>query len=850
MDDNTLESQGFSQPCRKLEFDIEIDGQEANKQLDDQEASQDVPVNTDEKLVEEPKLGMEFACQESAYEFYNSYANKIGFSVRKSSLKKTDDGVICKRLFCCSKEGRRRENKRIGQPKVIRAITRTECLAGMTIRLRKNGKYHVTKFVAEHNHEVATAMKVHMLRSHRGLTNAKKTKAIMVDDSRITLKAADYKNYLRRKRMKVMEKGDAGAVLEYFQKMKVDDPSFFYAIQVDEDDQITNMFWADGKSIVDYSVFGDVVCFDTTYRLNSYERPFASFVGVNHHKQTIIFGAALLYDETIESFKWLFQTFLSAMSGKQPMTILTDQDTVMANAIASVMPAACHRLCVWHIYQLATKHLSHVFNGSQCFEYDFTRCMYDYEVEEEFLTAWNNMLEKYDLMQNKWLQDLFKEREKWALVYGRNTFCADMKSTQQSETVNSVLKKYLNSKYNILCFFTHYEQVVADLRYQESIADFKMKQSTPVMFLDVKMLKEAAKVYTPKVFEMFQDEYKKILSHSIFKRGEFGTVAEFRIIYSDKDEGHTVRFDSLDDTVMCSCKKFEFVGILCSHALKVLDCYNVKVLHPRYILKRWQRDAKVGFATNHNELTIQGDRNVMLGKRYNYLYHKLLKIAAMAGEYEEVFKFADRYADKFHDEVMECLKSINEPPVMLSQVVDESVDIEHACSEPTESVDTDHVRPDRTESVGTESARLELIEKQLTFVDTVSGIKEKFTVGGRHHSQLDKVRKKGSRTESVQPQANQERHETALALNIMQPASFQPSHYPISFPQLSNFNQGSYIVVVSPFGLPSGFHAGYGQHMVMGFTPGPSGSINASLAQPGLQPPNVCMLQQNPFNIG
>ncbi|MGV7959431.1 hypothetical protein PJP14_29455, partial [Mycobacterium kansasii] len=84
--------------------------------------------------------------------------------------------------------------------------------------------------------------------------------------------------------------------------MQVDDPSFFYAIQVDEDDQITNMFWTDTKSIMDYNVFGDVVCFDTTYRINSYGRPFVPFIGVNHHKQTIIFGGALLYDETIESF--------------------------------------------------------------------------------------------------------------------------------------------------------------------------------------------------------------------------------------------------------------------------------------------------------------------------------------------------------------------------------------------------------------------------------------------------------------------------------------------------------------------------------------------------------------------
>ncbi|XP_028053022.1 uncharacterized protein LOC114257464 [Camellia sinensis] len=41
--------------------------------------------------------------------------------------------------------------------------------------------------------------------------------------------------------------------------------------------------------------FGDVVTFDTTYKLNSAHRPFASFVGFNHHRETVIFGAALMY---------------------------------------------------------------------------------------------------------------------------------------------------------------------------------------------------------------------------------------------------------------------------------------------------------------------------------------------------------------------------------------------------------------------------------------------------------------------------------------------------------------------------------------------------------------------------
>jgi zinc finger SWIM domain-containing protein 3 len=45
-----------------------------------------------------------------------------------------------------------------------------------------------------------------------------------------------------------------------------------------------------------------------------------------------------MYDETFESFKWLFQSFLKAHNGQQPKTFYIDQDVAMGNAIAEVFP--------------------------------------------------------------------------------------------------------------------------------------------------------------------------------------------------------------------------------------------------------------------------------------------------------------------------------------------------------------------------------------------------------------------------------------------------------------------------------------------------------------------------------
>lgn len=66
----------------------------------------------------------------------------------------------------------------------------------------------------------------------------------------------DYRNYLRSKRTRNMKKADTGGVLEYLQQMQLKDPNFFYAIQMDENDLITNIFWADANMMVDYDYFG------------------------------------------------------------------------------------------------------------------------------------------------------------------------------------------------------------------------------------------------------------------------------------------------------------------------------------------------------------------------------------------------------------------------------------------------------------------------------------------------------------------------------------------------------------------------------------------------------------------
>ncbi|KAK8957637.1 Protein FAR1-RELATED SEQUENCE 5 [Platanthera zijinensis] len=202
-------------------------------------------------------------------------------------------------------------------------LTRTKCKACLGVRFsRETKKWFVAAFSEVHNHKLHVAEVTHMMLSQRRLTPIQKINASIAADSGLSLKASldlmsaqvggkenlgftneELKWYLRTRRQRDMEYGCLGGLMKYLQDKKGEDPTFYYAVQMDCTEHITNIFWADGRMINDYANFGDVVSFDTTFRTNKESRLFGCFVGFNHFRQTVVYGAALMYDETIPSFE-------------------------------------------------------------------------------------------------------------------------------------------------------------------------------------------------------------------------------------------------------------------------------------------------------------------------------------------------------------------------------------------------------------------------------------------------------------------------------------------------------------------------------------------------------------------
>ncbi|KAG7990683.1 hypothetical protein I3843_02G036900 [Carya illinoinensis] len=352
------------------------------------------------------------------------------------------------------------------------------------IAIRKDGEqWAVTKFVPKHNHELLTPRSTSLLRGHRGVTRAQKKLILTLNEFSVPIRnimsvlskesssdfnvgciGQDVETFLGNKRRKLFEEGDAQRLYAYLFDRQCKEPGFVYSMQVDENGCMGSCFWADAMSRAAYQYFGDVVTFDATYLTNIYKMPCVSFSGVNYHHQTIMFGCAILVNETAESYTWLLRTWQEAMFGKAPKTIIIDNDKAMAKAIV-----------------------------------------------------------EYGLIDNTWLQNLYNRQEMWVPTYLRSTFCARMSTTQRSESMNKFFKDYVYSSTMVSDFVHQYEKVLDARYFKEKEKDVRTISTRAILKTGYKIEEEAALVYTRKSFMKFQDE---LFSSQQYKSTKFQSDSE------------------------------------------------------------------------------------------------------------------------------------------------------------------------------------------------------------------------------------------------------------------------------------------------------------------------------------
>lgn len=607
----------------------------------------------------EPYEGMEFDSEQASRIFYNSYARRVGFSTRVSVYQRSrrDGSIICRQIVC-SREGFRRDGGE-NRSKRQRTITRVGCKAQMTVKKQSSGRWAVSKLVKEHNHELVPPDKVHCLRSHRHVSGPARSlidtlqaagmgpsgvMSVLIKESgginNVGFTKVDCQNYMSSSRQRTLGSGGQ-LVFDYLKRMQDEDPGFFCAVQGDFENSTGNIFWADSNSRMNYNYFGDAVTFDTTYRTNRYRVPFAPFTGWNHHGQPVLFGCALLLNESESSFVWLFQTWLAAMSSCHPVSITTDQDRIIRAAVLQVFPGTRHRFCKWNVFREAQEKLSHIHHSQPTFEAEFLRCINVTETIDEFELCWQSLLKRYNLDNNEWLQSMYYARQQWVPVFLRDTFFGELFVTQGSDNMNSYFDGYINASTNIQVLIKQYEKAIANRHEKEVKADYDTMNISPILRTPSPMEKQAAKLYTRIIFMKFQEELVETLAYPATVVDDTGSETLFRVAKFGEDyKGHSVKFNVFEKKASCSCQMFEFSGIICRHILAVFKVTNVLTLPSHYILKRWTRNAKSGVLLDEHALGLPNDSQDSSAARYDNLQREAIKYVEEGAESESVYNVA------------------------------------------------------------------------------------------------------------------------------------------------------------------------------------------------------------------
>ncbi|XP_042965675.1 protein FAR-RED IMPAIRED RESPONSE 1-like isoform X2 [Carya illinoinensis] len=634
----------------------------------DEDLEDTTVVPDDEVRVEVPKSGMEFESEKELTAYYKRYAKQEGFGVRTQRTKKDDDGRPVYVTIGCARGGKYQpKHSNISRP---RPTTKTDCKAKVNATLNKNNKWVFTTVENAHNHSIVSPKNRRLLRSHKCLDEYSQRILNMNDRADIRMnknyyssvvdaggfenldfQEKDCQNFIDRARSLRLGKGGGEVLNEYFQRMRDQNDGFVSFMDIDDEGRLRNVFWADARSRAAYEYFGDVVTFDTTYLTNRYGMPFAPFVGVNHHGQSILLGVGLLSSEDTHTFVWLFRMWLYCMNGRAPKAIITDQDQAMKNAIAIVFPETRHRYCLWHIMRKLSEKLGSHSQFSSGLKTSIQAALYDSQTCTEFEERWGQLLDKYDLKGNNWLQSLYHERTFWVPVYLKDVFWAGMSTTQQSESMDVFFDGYVHSGTTLKEFVDQFDNALRKMVKVETTADYNSSNQKIPCVSPFSFEKQFQKVFTNAKFKEFQKELMGLMCCNCTLVSKEGCISTFDILDEisiddcTKTIHYTLDYNEEECELKCACALFEMRGILCRHALRVCQLKKINVLPDRYVLDRWRKDEKRRYTlikSSYDDLRVSGD-----AQRYDVVVKRCMKLATKISSSDERVNAFLCYVDEF-----------------------------------------------------------------------------------------------------------------------------------------------------------------------------------------------------------
>ncbi|KAL4298941.1 hypothetical protein AHAS_Ahas17G0051200 [Arachis hypogaea] len=654
--------------------DSDPDGEMATRAGDDEEKMLDIGVEEDEfegliykqsegttntisnagRVTAADVLKMEFNSPAEATIFYEEYSRAKGFAMRQGKKLKNRNGDFVRYTYLCNRQGFRDKKwlEKVDRKREHKVVTRCGCPVEMRIKPKgDSGRWFVSFFVEEHNHELLPMKYVDYLPAHRKISDVdiahmKSMRQVGISIPKIYESIAaqaggfnlvpftkrDMYNEIRRQR--AMQNGDVNAALRVLEGAARTDEKLYWRYEVGEGQHMCDLFWSDGRSQDDYKVFGDVLAFDATYGRNKYNLPVIVFSGVNHHNQTCVFATAMVSCESIASYVWVLRNLLQCMGGKAPTAVITDGDRSMRVAIQEVFPNAHHRLCAWHLLKNATVNVC-----KPRFTSLFRHCMLaDVEVGE-FELLWDAMLEECGVRELEWVKDVYEKKSSWATAYIRGRFYAGLRTTSRCESLHAKLGRFVERRYGILEFVTNFQRCVDFLRDNEEELDFRSSYGTPVLQTQFPELEKSGAInFTREIFSRYRESLKRCVRITILECIE----RDDRCVYvTQKYRRPNSRWDVVHmkgkEEFLCSCLRMESFGLPCVHILAVLVRLDIDSLPKSLVLARWSKAAKEDLC--YEPLSSRyGDAGVLYRSRVGAFLQHCKRLAKVACIREEDFR--------------------------------------------------------------------------------------------------------------------------------------------------------------------------------------------------------------------
>ncbi|KAK3010662.1 hypothetical protein RJ639_011827 [Escallonia herrerae] len=509
----------------------------------------------------EPYVGLEFNSAEDAQELYSLYATQVGFRIRIGQLYRSRvDGSVVSRRFVCSKEG-------------FQTNSRTGCPAFIRVQRADSGKWVLANITKEHNHELELPGEIRPPHIQRKALPTPRSSTVV--SSRTGIRSRD-------------EDGPSGVI--DLKRLK----------REEEEGELRLEPVGEPYKGLEFNSANEAYKFYSTYAANTGFRVRIGQLFRSKHDGSItsrrfvcskeghqhpsrVGCSAFMRIQRQDLGRWV----VDRLSKEHNHELDSPTDTSRNIAAASKTFKEEVSSGLENLDLIETNGgLSLVKRGR------VSKVGSDCQTANEFDSAWNVLINKYNLKENAWLKQMYKMRKSWVPLHVRGTFSAGI---PVGGSMKPYFGNFLTAQRTLHDFVLQYEKGIEQRREEEREEDHNSFNLQAVLHTKDPIEEQCRRLYTSTMFKVFQKELLECFNYVGLKINVEGAISRYLVQKcGNGDERNTVAINASNLNISCSCRMFEFEGVLCRHALKVYQIANLRELPSRYILHRWTKNAKYG----------------------------------------------------------------------------------------------------------------------------------------------------------------------------------------------------------------------------------------------------------------